>query len=208
MSTGRHRNRTRRPGRRKPFREPKPIILVVCEGEATEPEYINALCKAFHNSRVTVKVASEHGVPLSLVKIAKDYKFRKADEARRERDENIAYDSVWVVFDRDDHPNVPDALTMARDNGIEVAMSNPSFELWLLLHFRDSPGMQSRDVMARMLRTFISDYDKHIEWLHFASGYPEAVGRAKRLDYAADADRDHGRNPTTGVYKLAEEITN
>ncbi len=33
------RDRDRRPGRRAPFREPKPVILIVCEGERTEPEY-------------------------------------------------------------------------------------------------------------------------------------------------------------------------
>jgi hypothetical protein len=37
------RNRQRRRGRRPAFLEPKPVILVVSEGEVTEPEYIRGL---------------------------------------------------------------------------------------------------------------------------------------------------------------------
>ena len=65
------RNRQRRQGRRPPFRDPKPTILVVSEGEVTEPEYIRGLQSACRNPRVTIEVAEEHGVPRTLVRIAK-----------------------------------------------------------------------------------------------------------------------------------------
>ena len=43
----------RRPGRRSPFREPRPIILIVCEGERTEREYFEGFARA---CRTLVKV--------------------------------------------------------------------------------------------------------------------------------------------------------
>ncbi len=95
---------------------------------------------------------------------------------------------------------------MARDNGIELAISNPSFELWLILHFRDNPGAQHRDRMTEIIRGFLSPYDKHVEFGRFAHGYNDAVERARRLDQMADEEGESGRNPTTGVWRLTESI--
>ena len=47
-----------------------------------------------------------------------------------EEDDNLRYDSVSCVFGVDDHPHIPDATAMARDKGIELAVSNQCFELW------------------------------------------------------------------------------
>lgn len=84
------RNRQRRSGRRPPFRDPKPIILIVCEGEKTEKQYFLGFDRACRNSRVKVKVAKEHGVPRTLVEIAKEYKREAEEKAAREEDLNLA----------------------------------------------------------------------------------------------------------------------
>lgn len=68
------RKRSRRPARRPPFRDPKPLILVLCEGENTEPEYLNGFKRWVKNPRVDVEIADEHGVPMTLVKQARDRK--------------------------------------------------------------------------------------------------------------------------------------
>lgn len=200
------RNRQRRPGRRSPFLNPKPTILVVSEGNITEPEYLHGLQRACRNPRVTIKVAGEHGVPLTLVRTAKQYKEETETRAKRERDDNLAYDSVWCVFDIDDHPHVGQAMEMARDNGIRLAISNPCIELWLLLHFRDNPGMQDRATIRRMLREYVPTYDKHVDFSIYAGGYSEAVKRAARMDQDAEEWNERHRNPTSGVYVLTEAI--
>lgn len=106
----------------------------------------------------------------------------------------------------DDHPKLEEARVTALDNGIELAISNPSFELWLLLHLRDNPGAQHRDHLARILRQLIPGYNKHVEFARFAPGYQDAVKRARSLDRRADEDEEPGRNPTTGVWRLTESI--
>ncbi len=200
------RNRKRRAGRRAAFRDPKPVILVVTEGKVTEPEYLRGFQSACRNPRVTIRVAPEHGVPKTLVELAKQYKEVAKAEACRERDDNLAYDAVWCVFDIDNHPRVGEAKVMARDNGIRLAISNPCFELWLLLHFRDNPGMKDRSRVKAMLAKYVSEYDKHVEYAAYSAGYEHAVKRAERMDQAADRARDSGRNPTTSVYQLTELI--
>ena len=206
MAGTHRRNRDRKPGRRTPSREPKPVILIVCEGQKTEPQYLEGFKRACHNPRVEIKISDRHGVPRTLVEIAKHLKAEREKAAKQYEDENIAYDSVWCVFDIDEHPNVPDARQMARDNEIEVAISNPCFELWLLLHFRGNPGAHHRDKIREMLIAFVPAYDKDVKFAMYADGYQKAAARAARMDQIAAGVGTTGHNPTTGVYKLTELI--
>jgi len=203
---GPRRDRHRRPARRPPFREPKPIILIVCEGKNTEPQYFDGFKRNCRNPRVEILIAREHGVPKTLVETAKEYKSMAEADAKRKRDENLAYDSVWCVFDVDEHPHIPDARQMARDNDIELAISNPCFELWLLLHFRESPGMQHRHKLREILVRHVPGYDKEVDYAIYSDGYPQAVKRATRLATTAAGAGEPGRNPSTDVYKLTEII--
>jgi hypothetical protein len=95
---------------------------------------------------------------------------------------------------------------MARDNGIELAISNPCFELWLLLHFRESPGMQNRRKLSEMLVKHVPGYDKDVNYAVYSNGYPHAVSRAEKIAKAAESAGESGRNPSTDVYKLTEII--
>lgn len=199
-------NRDRKPSRRQPFRDPKPTILIVCEGSVTEPEYFDGFWRCCHNPRVKVHVPKDHGVPKTLVGIAKDLKNEALALAQEQGDDNLAFDAVWCVHDVDDHPHLHEAREMADANGIELAISNPSFELWLLLHFRDSPGMQHRDALGTMLKQFDPDYDKHVTYAKYLAGYEDAVERARRLDQTAEDRNEAGGNPSTGVYKLTSLI--
>jgi len=200
------RNRPRRPGRRPPFRDVKPRILIVSEGEVTEPEYFKGFIKACRNPRVEIVIAPEQGVPKSCVSVAKERKQKAEADARREKDDNLAYDSVWCVFDVDEHPQVGEAKKMAQDNDIRLAVSNPCIELWLLLHFRDNPGMKSRHQIKEMLTYHVPGYNKHVNYETYAAGYSLAAVRAERMDQAAENAGESGRNPTTGVYQLTNLI--
>jgi hypothetical protein len=204
--TENRRNRNRKPGRRAPFLDPKPRMLVVCEGKVTEPQYLTGFKNACRNPRVSLIIALEVGVPKTVVELAKEKKKAAEASAKREGDENLKYESVWAVFDVDEHPNIPDAIQMARDNAIKLAVSNPAFELWLLLHFADQPGMKGRKVVRELLDTFITDYDKHVDYQEYHSGYEQAVKRAKALCQIDLITCQPGPNPSTGVYLLTESI--
>lgn len=200
------RNRNRRPARRVPYRESKPIILVVTEGKVTEPEYLYGLANVTKNPRVHIEIVGGAGAPRTIVESARDRKKEAEKQARGERDDNLRYDEVWCVFDIDQHANVPDAKQMARDNGIHLAISNPCIELWLWLHFADQPGMRHGHALYAMMKQHIPNYDKHVDYRDYLNGYDCAVKRASRLDADAEADNDEGRNPTTSMWRLTESI--
>jgi hypothetical protein len=203
---GKRRDRDRKPARRKPFKEPKPLILIVCEGENTEPQYFDAFVKSCKNPRVRIHLHDETGVPLTLVRIAKEAKAEAQRKAKREGDDFLKYDSVWCVFDVDEHPNIPDAMTMATDNGIELSISSPCFELWLFLHFQDSPGVMHRHKLQKSMEKLIPEYDKRVDYSDYEAGYSDAVRRAKKLTEQAERVGDPIYNPSTGVYRLTEMI--
>src|SRR5690606_41139889 len=104
----------------------------------------------------------------------KDARNAAVADAKRHDDDNLSFDEVWCVFDVDEHPRVNDACQMARDNNIQVAVSNPCFELWLLFHFRDSPGAQSRHDVQKMLKKYLPKFDKHVVFDTLAPNYPDA----------------------------------
>lgn len=172
----------------------------------TEPEYLFAFRDWCRNPRVEVHIPREHGVPLTLVELALSLKSDADARARAERDENLAFDEVWCAHDVDDHPGLNDARQLAASNEIKIAISNPCFELWLLLHFRESPGARHRHDLQGLLAKFIKNYAKHLDPAAVLPGYQMAADRAARLDRDAGDMGEAGRNPTTGVYLLTESI--
>jgi len=133
----------------------KPTILIVCEGENTEPSYF----RQFKLSSATIRPIGEGYNTISLVK--------RAVQLSKEK----SYDQVWCVFDADPKPDNPnqaknfnDAVTLAEKKGFGVAYSNQAFEYWLILHFDDHQGggMNRNDYnnkINQLLKPFGLTYD-------------------------------------------------
>jgi RloB-like protein len=190
--------------RRRPFRNPLPRILIVCEGTRTEPGYFKELR---HTERIPIELEiSPGGEPKTLVERAVELKNIAEKEPKSRRDENLLYDDVWCVFDIDEHPAVPDAKQQARDNGIELAISNPCFELWIVLHFRDQRAHIDRAVVQRDCAKYLPDYEKAVPFAKLHPNYEGAVKRALDLDAWQQTRGGEGSNPSTGVHKLTEKI--
>lgn len=109
-------------------------------------------------------------------------------------------------IDVDDHPNLAAAKQLALSNDIQLAISNPCFELWGLLHFADQRGHIERHKLRVELQKHLPGYDKELAFARLDPGYDEAVRRARDLEAAASRDDRVGGNPTTGVHVLTELI--
>jgi hypothetical protein len=192
--------------RRGPRREPKRRILIVCEGGVTEAGYFKDLRAAFRNPLVAVEIDDEGGVPKTLVERAAAKKREAERDAKSRRDEFLTYDEVWCVFDVDEHPHLHDARQQARDNEIDLAVSNPCFELWALLHFQNHTAHIERRDARHRLKRHLPDYEKALPFAQLHPTYSEAVRRAQELDRRREDADDSGGNPSTGVYRLTERI--
>lgn len=114
---------------------------------------------------------------------------------------------MWCVFDVDEHPYIPEAKALAQQHGIYLAVSNPYFELWLLLHHREQPGAQHRHKLQAMMKEYVEGYDKHIDFaLSFEPYVEQAQRRAARLERDNEQLGEPDKNPSTSVHHLLKAM--
>jgi len=133
--TGGAYERSRRsvPHRVRRLRPEKRTVLIVGEGRETEPNYFTGLRDETDVSdRFAVTVKRGKGFsPEHVLNEA----IRHMERARGQRAE---YDEVWCVMDVEGpakRASLDAARIRAKQNGVQVCLSNPSFEVWLLSHF-------------------------------------------------------------------------
>lgn len=192
--------------RRRPVFTPRPRILIVCEGEKTEPSYFEGLAHEEEVRLVHVEIVKSGGVPKSVVERAVALKKDAQRDAKRQRDANLEYDEVWCVFDVDAHPKLAEALDQARSNSIEVALSNPCFELWIWLHFDDQRAHIERHKLQSACRKHLPGYTKVAAYSELRPRYADAVHRAVALTKWQEGRGTKDANPSTGVHLLTERL--
>jgi hypothetical protein len=192
--------------RRGPVRDVRTRFLLVCEGDVTEPGYFHDWRTELRTTLVDIEIAREHGVPKSLVEAAAAAQRNARRAAARQQDDSLSYDQVWCVFDIDEHPRIADAVDQANANGVLLAISNPSFELWALLHFQDQTAYLDRHEARRLLKGQLPDYDKKLP----ANLLPRYEDARRRACWLAD---DHQRagssrmdNPSSSVWILVDAL--
>jgi hypothetical protein len=178
--------------------------LIVCEGEITEPCYFKELRHLFKSPLELVVLPG--GTPKTLVERAVQEKNSAEQDARRRKDENLKYDETWCVFDIDEHPFLAEAQQQARDNNISTAISNPCFELWVVLHFQEQRAYIDRQAAQHLCRTHMPRYEKRLPCVELLSRYEDALRRAIELEQWHRSRGTAGTNPSTGVHKLTEKI--
>lgn len=187
----RRRENTRSRGAR-PTRDERTRILLLCGGNVTEPSYFGGLKQ--HRRHPAIKVMKKGGKdPVTLA--------RHAAELR----DTDGYDEAWCVIDVDEY-DIGAAVAEARRLDVRLAVSNPCFEYWLLLHFEkcDAPLTCYDDVKPRLKR-HMPDYNKQsLKFDDYVAGLDDAINRAKRG--CDDIDRAHHINPSSGVWALVDRI--
>ena len=190
--------------RRPASRSPLARFLIVCEGTQTEPGYFRET-RHLEHSLIDLEI-SPGGVPKALVERAVEKKKDAERLARSQKDSNLLYDEVWCVFDIDEHRLIPEAKQQAGAHGIELAISNPCFELWALLHFRDQRAHIERGPLHHECKQHMPGYEKQLPSARLHPLCDDALRRASELDQWQRSRGCEGENPSTGVYRLMERI--
>lgn len=195
------------------FRTPRKTLLVLCEGERSEPEYIYALSRE-HDVREVAAVrivldADSYGsAPMTLVRRAVELRKRTAKE-------NDEVDEVWCVFDVEwpgtsaHHPNLREAVQLALANDVHLAVSNPSFELWLILHFRDCHKFLDNAEAEQMRAQCDGSKNKGVDGSIYMPRRRDAILRAAWLETKHDGDGTAfpNNNPSSGMHRLLESVS-
>lgn len=191
-------------------RAPYDMVLIVCEGGKTEPNYFLKLRDALRLNTANIEICGKecNSSPRDVV----DFAIHKYNASKD-------YDIVYCVFDKDIHQTYSEALdkirqtNLAKDHKMLAITSVPCFEVWFLLHF----GYTSKGYVAgqgSICAQVIKDLKKYIPEYEKGSGdiYRKiqdktdiAVTNAKKLSrHNTDAQTD---NPSTKVHQLVEYLT-
>ena len=159
---GRGRERERKLGNRD---EKLGTCLIITEGTETEVNYFENI-KNIINTKYRKREIQEN-YPMKVEGKGRSTSVLVNEAIKRKNRENFS--EIWIVFDKDDNTDFDRAIELANVNNINVAWSNQSFELWLLLHFKDLKVEISRSQYIGELNSIFKKekinggkYDKNI----------------------------------------------
>ncbi|MFI6072805.1 RloB family protein [Actinoplanes sp. NPDC051343] len=188
---------------------PRKTLLVFCEGARTEPEYLDALRRlpeVRNAAAVDIRIDRNSAgfKPLGLVRAA----IAAREKAIREEGE---VDEFWCLFDVEwphTHPGLREAVALAADHGICLAISNPCFELWLALHFADQAAWLDNDGARRLRRRHDGQADKGLAADIYMPNRAAAATRAAKLERsrARNGTRLPDNNPSSGMHLLIGSV--
>ena len=208
--------------RREAFRDAR-LIVIASEGKDTERIYFKALAKEYTNPRVHVHILERseaeqnNSSPDHVLKQLNDYKSQYELEAD---------DELWLVVDKDRWTEAMlsrVATECSQEVAMHMALSNPCFELWLLLHMEDAVSLPPEEqkqwmenrrksknadpyLKVRLRQKMGSYHESSYDALTLIAHVEEAIERAKALD-KNPADR-WPQTLGTRVYILAESVMN
>ncbi|ROO90027.1 RloB-like protein [Actinocorallia herbida] len=176
--------------------------MVFCEGQNSEPDYINGLKRLPHiaeNTALDIRIHPEQGVPLTPVKMA------------REHVGDPEIDECWCIFDVEwprNHPHLAQAVNLAESSGINLAISNPCFELWLILHHKQHGAFIDTNPAESLSRSLDSRTGKSIDAALYMPLRKQAARSAILLDkgHRQSETRFPHDNPSSGMYKFLKSL--
>ena len=218
------RRKTHKLNRTSQFLEPYDVILIVCEGSATEPSYFNKMIERERLSSANVCVTGEcSSDPLSVVNYAIDkFELRNKDQNNERK-----YDRIYCLIDRDEHANLNSALDKAfqynKNVGsqiITLIKSYPCFEYWYICNFdlfrgsikrigNKSPGAVCESYLNRYWKQeFKKNYNKTDPNNYTLLENKIYDGLKNAKSSLKDAKAVNEENPSTEVHILIEYLLN
>ena len=189
------------------------LVLIVCEGEKTEPYYFRDLMRMEKLSSVNISVISGNGSdPVSVVDTA--------IEKREQQAKYLPFDAIYCVIDRDKHPNFNQAIDKAKANNIKIIVSYPSFEYWYICHFNlyrapilETGNKSAGDNCVSILNeywkeSFSKEYTKNQSNLYALLLDRLEVAIKNARNGLKQAQGESELNPSTQVYELVDYLRN
>ena len=118
---------------------------------------------------------------------------------------NASNNELWLVIDRDywEKKTLEQIERECKKKGINLLISNPCFELWLLLHQKTPKQPLTVKGCETEIKKFIPGYSKvNYDISKLKKGLNMAIENAKCLDNKNPINRA----PSTTVFKLVEKL--
>lgn len=131
------------------FRKPQNLIprkvFIFTEGSVTEQRYFKEFIAFYKIPQARVRVidrGSTNSSPNSVIDYVIDFQ-----KTIRKNESGISRHYVyWLVLDTDRWgANLARTVDDAYQRNFDVAISNPCFEIWLLLHYQDADSVKNNE---------------------------------------------------------------
>lgn len=180
------------------------LIIIATEGKKRELQYFT-MDLFTGNKKIQVQIipafdnkSSPKDVLSKLHEYALEYQFDEDDQ-------------FWLVIDKDrwDNAGLHKIINLCDDSNYRVALSNPCFELWLLLHFRKVNELNLTDNMSctdikNIFNPQLTERDEGSYEATYARWVTHALEEAPKLDKHPNAPFPDC--PGTRVYQLVEQL--
>lgn len=172
------------------------LVIIATEGQKTEKLYfIN-----FNDSRVRVRIlpsvngrSSPAAVFSALEAFATEYEIAEGDE-------------LWLVVDVDHwvvNGNLQPVARECKQKKYKIAISNPCFELWLLLHFEEvKDAAIGSGALVKLIKNHVSYSKSKLDFDKYVDHVDDAIVRAKKITSKSDIPN----NPGTNVFRLVQSL--
>ena len=205
---------------------PGASILIVAEGENTEPIYFDIVRNRFAAPTVELEICGHcRGHPKGLTDEALRIRKKRKTEARKNKtkiNQLGDFDEIWIVFDADvlTPSQLRQGIDYATRCGVKVAYSEPCFEFWILLHKIYTTALMSKceNVYPRLERAFgwksyskegkcVLDARVHLDTIVNEACVQKAVKNAQQIrTHHKTAGSSFPSNPSTQVDRLITAI--
>jgi len=180
------------------------LIVIATEGAKTEKQYFEGISRhRYRIRRVQVRVEAT-----ADAKSAPEYALARLD-AYCDEFQIGEDDELWLMVDVDrwGAKKLAAVAQKALQKGYHLAISNPCFELWLLLHFEEpSVALKTCAALTKRLKERLPGYRKSN--LGTDAFTMEAIRNAVRRAGSVGNDEQARWPKTRGtqVYKVVEEL--
>lgn len=104
----------------------------------------------------------------------------------------------WIVFDKDEFPNIHSVVCKAKQYNINVAFSNPCFELWFLNHYNYCESSLSTSQCIEQIKRKFRENHRKIYLKNDTECFESVYSRTKKAI----------KNSEKQYKKISEEFTN
>lgn len=127
------------------------------------------------------------------------------------RSEDSEVDECWCLFDVEwpkHHPNLNSAIALAKGKSINLAISNPCFEIWLILHHQSFDRFSDTGQAESLSRKLDKRAGKSIDASSYMPLRKEAAQRASRLEarHVRDGTPFPHDNPSSGMHSFLRAL--
>ena len=201
-------------------KEKEKIFVLAFEGNITEEEYFEELkaSSIFNEELIYLHILKR---PKTDTNSAPKHVFKKLKKEAKEEFNFNNKDELWMIIDRDRWHNIPEIIESCKaQNNFFVAVSNPCFEFWLLLHVCEMSNLTQEQKDNIFLNPKVSNNKRYLDKLlgellgdgynknnprteRFITTITQAIKESKKLVISTEA---YPSQLGSYVYKLVEKL--